>query len=179
LDIFYSKSASFLNFVSLVGGLCWSHTQASKLLVIVKNTLELPKFITVMQCSVIKNAFGDFILHDFYSKPASLVLYPSSLVSLVLYQGPLLPHEEAKVTPTFCILTSMSPYFIHPGQPGERCGLRHLIDFITALSSQRPRRTKKRMDMTFLCARPYSDIAIAKIDRTALGLQVTADIRVI
>jgi hypothetical protein len=45
-----SKSASLTLLVSLVGGLCWSHTKASKPLVIVKNTLELPKFNIFMQC---------------------------------------------------------------------------------------------------------------------------------
>jgi hypothetical protein len=54
-----------------------------------------------MQCYDNKNAFGGFISDVFNqnrlaneeeeeeSKPASLVLYPSSLVSLVLYQGPI------------------------------------------------------------------------------------------
>jgi hypothetical protein len=62
LGYFYSKSAS----LTLLIGLCWSHTQASKPLGIVKkNTLELPKITTVMQCYDNKNAFSGFILNVF------------------------------------------------------------------------------------------------------------------
>jgi hypothetical protein len=42
----------YIFLVSLVGGLCWSHTRASKLLVIVKNTQELSNFTIVLQCTV-------------------------------------------------------------------------------------------------------------------------------
>jgi hypothetical protein len=60
----FFNSKLCLNFanVSLIGGLCWSHTQASKPLVIVKNTLGLPKFTIVMQCHANKHAFRGFIL---------------------------------------------------------------------------------------------------------------------
>jgi hypothetical protein len=73
---------------SLVGELCWSHTQASKPLVIFKNTLELPKFTIVMQRNDNKKRFWWLYFGCFYLKSASLVLYSSSLVLLVLYQGP-------------------------------------------------------------------------------------------
>jgi hypothetical protein len=56
----------FVNFVSLVGGLCWSHTKAFKPLVIVKNALELYTFTIVMQFYDNKNAFGGFILDVFF-----------------------------------------------------------------------------------------------------------------
>jgi hypothetical protein len=51
--------------VSLVGGLYWSHTQASKPLVINKNTLELPKLTIVMQFNDNNNTFGGFTLDVF------------------------------------------------------------------------------------------------------------------
>jgi hypothetical protein len=57
--------------VSLAGGICWSHTQASvKPLVIVKNTLELPKCTIVMQCYDNNNAFGGSIMELILLLPA-------------------------------------------------------------------------------------------------------------
>jgi hypothetical protein len=63
--VFIQNRFSTLLAVSLVGGLCWSHTQASKPLVIVKNTLELTKFTILMQCYDNENAVGGFILDVF------------------------------------------------------------------------------------------------------------------